>query len=142
MTGDRRELWLPAEPTSAALARRAIREAAVEVGLSEIETADVVLATSEAVANAIEHGSPCSGDMIRLRVGIKGRALTVEVRDCGTFPAPAKRDDYDRGRGLPIIGMLSDRVEVDPSPNGTILRFAKQLGRSASEGREASFQAA
>jgi serine/threonine-protein kinase RsbW len=142
MTGDRRELWLPADPTSAALARRAIREAAVEAGLNEIETADVVLATSEAVANAIEHGSPRSGDMIRLRVHIAGRALTVEVRDRGTFPAPAKQDDYDRGRGLPIIGMLSDRVEVDPRPDGTILRFAKQLGGTASNGREARFQAA
>jgi anti-sigma regulatory factor (Ser/Thr protein kinase) len=142
MTGDRRELWLPADPTSAALARRAIREAALEAGLDETETADVVLATSEAVANAIEHGSPCSGDMIRLRVRLAGRALTVEVRDCGSFPAPAKRDDYDRGRGLPIIGMLSDRVEVDPGPDGTILRFAKQLRGTASNGREASFQAA
>ncbi len=112
------------------------------MGLNEIETADVVLATSEAVANAIEHGSPCSGDMIRLRVTFADRALTVEVRDCGTFPAPAKHDDYDRGRGLPIIGMLSDRVEVDPRPDGTILRFAKQLGRTAASGREARFQAA
>lgn len=142
MTGDRRELWLPAEPTSAALARRAIREAATEAGLDATEVADVVLATSEAVANAIEHGSPCSGDMIRMRVGLSGRAITVEVRDCGTFPAPAKHDDRDRGRGLPIIGMLSDRVEVDPRPDGTILRFAKHFGAPVAGGREASFQAA
>ncbi|HEY6779419.1 MAG TPA: ATP-binding protein [Thermoleophilaceae bacterium] len=142
MTGDRRELWLPAEPTSAALARRAIRVAATEAGLNPTEIADVVLATSEAVANAIEHGSPRSGDMIRVRVGLTSRALTVEVHDCGTFPAPARSDDRDRGRGLPIIGMLSDRVEVVPRPDGTTLRFAKHLGAPVADGREASFRAA
>jgi anti-sigma regulatory factor (Ser/Thr protein kinase) len=146
MSGVLRELWLPAQPTSAALARRAIRDAATDAGLDAMETADVVLAGSEAVANAIEHGSPRAGDMIRVRVELKARMLTVEVRDCGRFPAPPKDDDDNRGRGLPIIGMLSDRVEVDPRPDGTTLRFAKQLSRprsaDAARRREATFRAA
>jgi serine/threonine-protein kinase RsbW len=144
MSGVHRELWLPSQPTSAAIARRAIREVATNAGLEAIETADVVLAGSEAVANAIEHGSPRAGDMIRVRIQLNDRALTVEVRDCGSFPAAPKPDDYDRGRGLPIIGMLSDRVELDPRPDGTILRFAKQLSSQQSQGagREASFRAA
>ena len=144
MNGVHRELWLPAELTSAAIARRVIREAAKDAGLDAIETADVVLAGSEAVANAIEHGSPRAGDMIRVRIQLNERALTVEVRDCGSFPAAPKPDDYERGRGLPIIGMVSDRVEVDPRPDGTVLRFAKQLSRqqSGTTRREASFHAA
>ncbi len=142
MSGVHRELWLPAEPTSAAIARRAIREAAKDAGLDTIETADVVLAGSEAVANAIEHGSPRAEDVIRVRIGLNERALTVEVRDSGSFPAAAKPDDGERGRGLPIIGMLSDRVEVDPRPDGTVLRFAKHRRPSHGPGCEASFRAA
>jgi anti-sigma regulatory factor (Ser/Thr protein kinase) len=127
MTGVQREIWLPADPTSAALARRAIREAALEAGMEATDTADVVLATSEAVANAIEHGSPRPGDMVRVSIHLGEGALTVEVGDRGTFPAQLKQDDTDRGRGLPIIGMLSDRVELEPGADGTVVRFAKRL---------------
>jgi anti-sigma regulatory factor (Ser/Thr protein kinase) len=127
MVGEQRELWLPAEPTSAALARRAIREAARDAKLGPIDTSDVVLATSEAVANAIEHGSPRSDDVVRLRIRLDPGSITVEVGDNGRFPAPATSDERNRGRGLPLIGMLSDLVELDPRADGTVVRFAKHL---------------
>lgn len=130
MSGVRRELSLPAKPSSAALARRAVRDVAQCTQLSPSETFDVTLAVSEAVANAIEHGSP-SGGLVHLTLCANAQAITVEVRDSGHFPAPAKPDEYERGRGLPIIGMLSDGVEVDPGPGGTTLRFAKRLATAA-----------
>lgn len=125
-----RELTLPADPRSAAVARRAIRDVARSAHLDPMETYDVTLAVSEAVANAIEHGSP-NGGVVHVTVEAKAGAITVEVRDSGHFPAPPKEGDADRGRGLPIIGMLADRVELRPTPDGTTLRFAKELAQAA-----------
>jgi serine/threonine-protein kinase RsbW len=130
MDGVQRELALPADPRSAALARSAIRELAERAHLGPAETYDMTLAVSEAVANAIEHGSP-SGGTVRLMLRATPRTITVEVRDTGHFPALTKPDDDERGRGLPIIGMLSDRVELRPGPDGTTLRFAKALPQAA-----------
>jgi serine/threonine-protein kinase RsbW len=130
MDGVQRELALPADPRSAGLARRAIRELAERAQLSPIETFDMTLAVSEAVANAIEHGSP-DGGIVRLKLQASLGSITVEVRDSGHFPALTKPDNDERGRGLPIIGMLSDRVELRPGPAGTTLRFAKALPQAA-----------
>lgn len=130
MDGVHQELSLPADPTSAALARRAIRELAEQADLGPADTYDITLAVSEAVANAIEHGSP-RGGIVRLMLQATTGSITVEVRDTGRFPAPPQPDDDERGRGLPIIGMLSDRVELRPGPQGTTLRFAKALAHAA-----------
>ncbi len=108
------------------MARRAIREVAERAHLGPIETYDMTLAVSEAVANAIEHGSP-NGGLVHLTLMASPGSITVEVRDTGHFPAPPKSDDRDRGRGLPIIGMLTDRVELRPGPDGTTLLFAKAI---------------
>lgn len=130
MHGVQRELALPADPRSAAVARRAVRELAERVRLGPVETYDVTLAVSEAVANAIEHGSP-NGGIVHLTLIARPGAMSVEVRDSGHFPALPKGDDSERGRGLPIIGLLSDRVELVPGPDGTTLRFAKAFAQAA-----------
>jgi serine/threonine-protein kinase RsbW len=112
------------------MARRAIRELAARADLGPVDTYDMTLAVSEAVANAIEHGSP-RGGLVHLVLHATPGSITVEVRDSGRFPGPPKPDDAERGRGLPIIGMLSDRVELRPGPHGTTLRFAKALAHAA-----------
>jgi serine/threonine-protein kinase RsbW len=131
MAGGQAELWLPADPRSAGTARRAIREMAERADLTPEEVYDVTLAGSEAVANAIEHGSPCKKRGVRLRVRVEDGSLIVEVSDCGTFPATSEGSP-DRGRGLPIIGALADVVELNPGPEMTVLRLAKHASmRSA-----------
>ena len=55
----KRESWLPAAPESAPLARAIVRDAAAEYGLDGETTWDLMLATSEAVANAVLHGASC-----------------------------------------------------------------------------------
>ena len=34
----------------------------------------------------------------------------------------------ERGRGLGFIELLMDDVAINPSPEGTVIRFAKRLG--------------
>jgi serine/threonine-protein kinase RsbW len=131
----KRESWLPAVPESAPRARALVREAADEQGLDGESTWDLVLATSEAVANAILHGSSC-GDPERgvlLIIEVDEHSISIEVCDCGSFDAqlrPAAQDDT-HGRGIPIIAALADHFELLPEPSQTRVRFGKRLGVAA-----------
>ena len=127
----RRESWLPAAPESAPLARAIVRDAAGEHGLSGEDTWDLMLATSEAVANAILHGSWCGDPArgVRLVVEVDESSISIEVCDCGSFDAelrPAAQDDLG-GRGIPIIAALADHFELVPEPSQTRVRFGKRL---------------
>jgi hypothetical protein len=59
-------------------------------------------------------------------------ALAFYVRHHGTFIEPSMVYDYElldeRGRGLGFIELLMDDVSINPSPEGTVIRFAKRLG--------------
>lgn len=120
-----RESWLPAAPESAGLARRIVREAAAEGGLSGDAVWDLMLATSEAVANAVEHGRPCPDGKILLRIDQMRDGLFVEVCDCGSFKAESSPRDGTRGRGLPIMHAVTDSFELTRDPGGTRVRFRK-----------------
>lgn len=125
------ESWLPAAPKSAPMARAIVRDAAAEHGLDGETTWDLMLATSEAVANAVLHGRSCgdAGHGVLLIVEIDDHSVSIEVSDCGRFDAelrPAAQDDIG-GRGIPIIAALADHFELLPEPNRTRVRFGKRL---------------
>jgi len=127
----KRESWLPAVPESAPLARAIVRDAAAEHGLDGETTWDLMLATSEAVANAILHGSDCGHPNrgVMLMVEIDQKTISIEVCDCGSFDAqlrPAASDDLG-GRGIPLIAAMADHFELLPEPSGTRVRFGKRL---------------
>jgi anti-sigma regulatory factor (Ser/Thr protein kinase) len=127
-----RESWLPAEPESATHARELVREAAAEQGLGEDGAWSLVLATSEAVTNAILHGMACpKGILLRLLPWHDG--LCVEVCDCGRFdsaPLPPG-PEATHGRGIPIIAAVVDHLEVTADGPLTRVRFAKAGRRLA-----------
>jgi anti-sigma regulatory factor (Ser/Thr protein kinase) len=130
-----RESWLPARPESATRARAMVREAAVEQGLDGDGTWSLMLATSEAVSNAIVHGTACSdGEKgILLRLLPRDDGLWVEVCDCGRFdtapfpPGP----EASHGRGIPIIAAVVDFFELVPDGPLTRVRFGKKRRRQA-----------
>jgi anti-sigma regulatory factor (Ser/Thr protein kinase) len=130
-----RESWLPAAPESATRARALVRDAAAEQGLGDDGAWSLMLATSEAVSNAILHGTPCSdgeqGILLRLMPWNDG--LCVEVCDCGEFDAtpPPPGPEASHGRGLPIIAAVVDHFEVVPGGPLTRVRFAKAGRRLA-----------
>jgi anti-sigma regulatory factor (Ser/Thr protein kinase) len=127
-----RESWLPAAPESAPRARAIVREAADELGLGGDAAWDLMLATTEAVANAIVHGEPCQdcgrGILLRVLPWDDGNGLDVEVCDCGTFetttPPPGR--DATHGRGIPIITAVVDHFELVPEGPLTRVRFGKR----------------
>ena len=126
----RRESWLPAAPEAVAQARAIVRELASELKLDGATTWELMLATSEAFANAVEHGGACDPRGIYLRVETRDGKVGVEVADCGGRPATGRSSHKRRGeggRGLRIIAAIMDHVEVVPDTRATRVRFAKQL---------------
>jgi serine/threonine-protein kinase RsbW len=123
----KREAWLPAEAASGAAARSIVSEAAADAGLDGERTWDLMLATSEAFANAVQHGKAWPNDCILLRAEPCEQGVRVEVTDCGTFDSqlePAALDATN-GRGVQIIAAIVDRFEVQNGNGQTLVRFEK-----------------
>jgi serine/threonine-protein kinase RsbW len=126
----RRDVWLPAAPEAAATARAIVRELTSELRLDDATTWELALATSEAFANAVEHGRACDPRGILLGIEIGDGRVGVEVADCGgCFPGRgrARKGRAERGRGLRIIASMMDQFEVVPDTGRTRVRFAKAL---------------
>jgi anti-sigma regulatory factor (Ser/Thr protein kinase) len=109
-------------------ARDFAERAGVDFGLKGQSLYMVKLAMSEAVTNAIQHGSSQSSDPIRLAVLEEAGALVFEVEDTGHFVPRVPRRGVvpERGRGLDFMRQLMDEVDVRPRREGTLLRFAKR----------------
>jgi serine/threonine-protein kinase RsbW len=124
-----REIWLRADPASAAVARAFALETAQDLGCDRAATEAFRLGITEAVANAVEHGAPCDNGLISVSLYIEAGFLTTEIRDCGDFKAarqPAHSLD-ERGRGLPLMFAVMDYVEIDSVPGQTVVRLARRL---------------
>ena len=93
-------------PADAALMRyaRHLAERWLEE-LSEEARGDMVLALGEALANAVEHGSPLGAfNRIRLRLYRDERRCVLEVKDEGSGFDPDRIPDLP---GLPLAGVRS-----------------------------------
>ncbi len=117
-----------ADPASAAVARKFVSEAAEELAFERPTVQDVCLGTTEAVANAVQHGSPFEG-LINVCTYVEASCLMIEVRDCGDFREVRQRDHrlQERGRGLQLMFAVMDHVEIDSRPGRTVVRLVKQL---------------
>jgi anti-sigma regulatory factor (Ser/Thr protein kinase) len=126
----KREIWLPATPASAQAARSIVREAAAEAGLEGEPAWDLMLASTEAISNAIQHGKAWANDCVLFATEPCPRGLRVEVCDLGSFdsalePAPLEATS---GRGMQIIAALVDRLEVRKGDGCTLVRLEKYGG--------------
>ena len=102
--------------------------AAAEFGFDPDARYQVRLAMSEAVTNAIQHGSTSAADPIWIRVAEESGALVFEVSDTGRFrPRVTRRGELpESGRGLEFMRLLMDEVELQAGHAGTLLRFSKR----------------
>jgi anti-sigma regulatory factor (Ser/Thr protein kinase) len=109
-------------------ARDFAARAAADFGLGPNACYDVKLAMSEAVTNAIQHGSSSPRDPIRIAVLAEGPALVFEVLDTGRFvPRVMRRGELsESGRGLEFMRVLMDEVDLRPGATGTLMRFIKR----------------
>ncbi|MCU0734033.1 MAG: ATP-binding protein [Methylotetracoccus sp.] len=96
---------------------------------------DLNVVLTEAVMNAIQHGSPLSSpDMLRVRIDIEGEVLSIRVHDSGqgfVLDELAERDPAaleESGRGIFLIRALMDSVSYRKTPSGNVLELKKKLG--------------
>jgi serine/threonine-protein kinase RsbW len=123
-----RERSISADPAEIKQARDFADDMATEYGFDANSRYQLKLAMSEAVTNAIQHGSSSRTDRIEIRAKAEGGALTFYVRDTGRFvPRDRNGDDLpESGRGLEFMRRLMDEVELEPGDSGTVVRFTKR----------------
>ena len=85
---------------------------------------DVELAVAEAVSNAVVHAFVGRDNgVISVRAELDGpNELLVEVADNGSGIRPNARS-HQAGFGLPIIGAVTDSVEIHSGSRGTRLEL-------------------
>jgi PAS domain S-box-containing protein len=113
-----------AEPDALASVRDALRRWLDEVGLAEQDAYDVLVASGEACANAIEHAYGPGEASFELDAWVEGGEVAVSVRDFGEW-----REPRERGRGLDLMRRLMDKTEVRRSTDGTTVRLGRALSR-------------
>jgi serine/threonine-protein kinase RsbW len=127
---NRVEIRIPSDLVFERVVRAATQEIGRQMGFSEERVADLTLAVSEAVANAIEHGNrfqrevhvgivfSLEADQMVVRVIDQGRPdRPLEVRRQGLTEEALQQGDF-RGLGLFLIHQLVDRVEFSTSEEG------------------------
>lgn len=124
-----RTFAIPAEQARLGDVRRFAERTAAEWGFAGAEVQQIKLAVNEAVANAVEHGSASPSDEVRLRASAEDGQLVVYVADAGRYlpGAPTAPDLEERGRGLLVMKLLMDEVDVRPSGRGTVIRLSRRL---------------
>jgi len=144
-SGDVVELELPARPEVVSVARLIIGAlVAADPLFDEERSADLRLAISEACTNAIQAEMKGRGDLppdpeaepIMMRCVLADGQIEVAITDHGGGFDPTgleqhpevtspDRLNYEGGLSIPLIKMLADHLEFQPTDDGTtvIMRF-------------------
>jgi anti-sigma regulatory factor (Ser/Thr protein kinase) len=100
--------------------RNALRQFLAEQRIDPDRAAEIQVAVGEAVNNAIEHAYGAAAGLVHLSGWIEGPSLVVEVRDHGRWRP--ERDER-RGHGVNIMRSLADRLDLNTTPTGTVVRL-------------------
>ena len=122
------ELHLAGRFESMDLVRDAMRAWLEGVELDRSAGEDVVLATWEACANAIEHAIEPQIDLVALTAVVEDGRIRVTVSDSGRWAPPSMREN--RGLGLRLVESLMTSVEVEESDRGTTVTLEKAVAAS------------
>lgn len=122
------DIQLPAEASSAAVARDAVRRLVLTAGpdtqsASSQQALDrVVLLTSEVVTNAVLH----AGTPLRLTATIEAGRVVVRVYDGARIPPRrrAYRNDDANGRGMHLVDALADQWGIEETVAGKCVWFS------------------
>lgn len=130
-----RPLWhrtMRVDPKQLGIARQRMEELFSHTSLTADEVFDLTLAGGEALGNAVDHA--CA-DGVLLTVMVFPDRVVVEVADCGCGFELADDEEPpegcgcggERGRGIKLMRMLADSVEIrkKASGAGTVVRIVK-----------------
>jgi PAS domain S-box-containing protein len=88
-------------------------------GVTEDQAADIVLVVNEACTNCVEHAyRGFAAGTMSLEVSLADGEVRTRITDYGSWKTPAAIP-RNGGRGLPLMRVLSDSMELDTTPTGT-----------------------
>jgi len=114
-----------------------------QAGVPPEVVADIAIAVTEIVNNAIDHGN--AGDpekMVTLELAVDTREISIVISDEGggfdpdDVADPLAQENLMRevGRGIFIVQHLMDTVKIDSGPGrGTTVRVTKKLSPPAAQ---------
>ena len=93
---------------------------------------DLVLATSEALENVVDHAFASASDVgaMSLRADLVDDVVTIVVTDDGHWRSPTT-GPTSRGRGLTLMESLT-QVEVEHGDGGTVVTMRRPLSHDRS----------
>jgi anti-sigma regulatory factor (Ser/Thr protein kinase) len=117
---------LPALPTSAASARRFLRDRLKDWGYPVVTSGTPELLASELVTNAIVHAGQA---IVEFQLTLTGRRLRALVGDTNPRPPHIARGEPEdeSGRGLCILDRLAAAWGVEARPIGKAVWFEVDL---------------
>lgn len=108
--------------------RNALRSWLSEAGVEAEQIQDMLVATGEAVANAIEHGHRDRPEgTISLRATAVVDGLHVSVIDTGVWKMPRQVPSEFRGRGISLMRCLVEDVSIHSNDAGTTVHMYARI---------------
>ena len=117
---------IAADPSALGPLRRQLRRWLATTGGDGHELHDVLVATGEAVANAVEHAYGPGHGTVSVDARFHDGTVTVTVRDHGRW-RPARGSQ--RGRGMSLMAGLTDEMKFDADETGTTVTLRKTITR-------------
>jgi anti-sigma regulatory factor (Ser/Thr protein kinase) len=115
-----------AEPRELSTLRQAMRRWLAEADVPTDIAEDVVLACGEAAANVIEHAyREHQEGWMEVRVSLVNGTLVASVSDNGRWQPHGSGDG--RGRGIRLIGVLMDQVDLHSDDGGTKVTMRRAI---------------
>lgn len=107
----RTSMEFPALPSALYQVRKFVREQGEEAGLSHASSNDVILAVSEACANAVLHSG---SSKMEVSWEIDDECIEITIADDGVFRRRVPLPEVERtsGHGIPLMMALMDEVSV------------------------------
>jgi serine/threonine-protein kinase RsbW len=124
-------LALPREALSIPVIRRVLGEALRGLGVAEDCVGDILVATSEACTNVIQHAR--GGGDFEVAGRVDDGLCLLKIMDWGRGPrrthaVPEPGELAESGRGIKIMRALVDELSIDTAPErGTVVRLEKRL---------------
>ncbi|SPM33670.1 histidine kinase, partial [Mycobacterium rhizamassiliense] len=109
--------------------RAALQSWLKRAGVDRDQILDVLIASGEAVANAIEHGhrDGSVGGTISIQATMHVDRLHVTISDTGTWKDPSTDDEVSRGRGIALMRGLMEHFAIQPSDTGTTVHMYTRI---------------
>lgn len=127
-----KRLRIESRMTNLRVVENAVDEITNQLGIKQDNYGKILVATLEAVNNAITHGNKANPEkFVDLEISIKGNEMSVKVTDEGkgfdptTIPDPTMPENIEElsGRGVFLMTKLADSIYFNDKGNSVTMKF-------------------